>query len=172
MLACMSFPDTWFTEANIFYEDVRELDSVVLAVDEQAFAAKGAGAIAAKRMIIATNKTQNNFEASPEEVRKHPDLAKVAILAELLRWTTKNQALRRQPRRQAANLLTSRYVFTWKRNDDGTRYLKCRLTVHGFKDSAASDLERYSGTSMREHLIHGKGQCHALHLLLFISETG
>ena len=69
MLAYASFPDTWFTEANIFYEDVRELDSVVLAVDEQAFAAKRAGTIAAKRMIIATNKTQNNLEASPEEVR-------------------------------------------------------------------------------------------------------
>ena len=87
--------------------------------------------------------------ATPEEIRKHPDLAKAAILAEHLRWTTKNQALRRQPRRQAANLLTSRDVFTWKRNDDGTRYLKCRLTVHGFKDSAASNLDRFSGTSTR-----------------------
>ena len=98
MLAYVSFPDTWFTEADIFYDDVRQLESVVLAVDEHVFAAKRAGAIAAKRMIIATNKTQNNLEASPEEARKHHDLAKVAILAELLRWTTKNQALRRQPR--------------------------------------------------------------------------
>ena len=106
MLAYVSFPDTWFTEADIYYEDVRQLDSIVLAVDEQAFAAKRAGAIAAKRTIIATNKTQHNLEASPEEVRNHPDLAKAAILAELLRWTTKHQALRRQPRRQAANLLT------------------------------------------------------------------
>ena len=110
MLAYVSFPDTWFSEANIFYDDVRQLDSMVLAVDKRAFAVKRAGAIEAKRMIIATNKTQNNLEASAEEVRRHPDLAKAAILAELLRWTTKNQALRRQPRRQAANLLTSRYV--------------------------------------------------------------
>ena len=81
MLAYVSFPDTWFTGADFYYEDVRQLDSIVLAVDEQAFAVKKAGAIAAKRMIIATNKTQNNnFEASPEEVRKHPDLAKAAIL--------------------------------------------------------------------------------------------
>ena len=87
--------------------------------------------------------------ASPEEVKRHPDLAKAAILAELLRWTTKNEAIRRQPRSKAVNLLTSRYVFTWKRNSDGSRYLKCRLTVHGFEDSAASDLDRYSGTSTR-----------------------
>ena len=92
MLAFVSFPHECFTEAHIFYEDVRQLDSIVLAMDVQAFAAKQAGAIAAKRMIIATNKTQNNLEATPAEIRKHTDLAKAAILAELLRWTTKNQA--------------------------------------------------------------------------------
>ena len=100
-------------------------------------------------MIIATNKTQNNMECTPEEVKEHTDLAKAAVLAELLRWTTKNQALRRQPRRDAVNLLTSRYVFTWKRGADGIRYMKCRLTVHGFKDNAAGSLGRYSGTSTR-----------------------
>ena len=47
-LAYVSFPDTWFTEANVYYEDVRQLDSIVLAVDTQVFAAKQAGAIAAK----------------------------------------------------------------------------------------------------------------------------
>ena len=57
MLAFVSFPDEWFTEANLFYEDVKQLDSIVLAMDVQAFAAKQAGAIAAKRMIIATTKT-------------------------------------------------------------------------------------------------------------------
>ena len=55
MLAFVSFPDEWFTEADLFYEDVKQLDSIVLAVDEQVFTAKRAGAIAAKRMIIATN---------------------------------------------------------------------------------------------------------------------
>ena len=49
------------------------------------------GAIAAGRMVIATNKTQNNnMERSPDEVSKHYDLAKVATLAELLRLTTKS----------------------------------------------------------------------------------
>ena len=111
--AFVSFPDEWPTEANLLYEDVRQLDSIVLAMDEQAFAAKQAGAIVAKRKNIAANRPQNNLEATSEEIRKHPDLAKAAILAELLRWTTRNQALRRQPRRQAANPRTSRYVFTW-----------------------------------------------------------
>ena len=32
MLACVSFPDEWFIGANIFYEDVRQLDSIVLAM--------------------------------------------------------------------------------------------------------------------------------------------
>ena len=98
-------------------------------------------------MVIATNKTQNYLGASPDEVRQHPDLSKAAILAEPLRWTTKNGALRRQPRSKAVNLLTSRYVFTWQRNGGGSRYLKCQSTVHGFKDSAANNLDRFSGSS-------------------------
>ena len=39
------------------------------------------GAIAAKRMIIATNKTRNNLECSQDEIRQRYDLAKAAILA-------------------------------------------------------------------------------------------
>ena len=134
---------------GLSHQDVQQFEHITLAVDRHVYAVKKAGAIAAKRMIIATNKTQNNLEASPDEIKQPYDLAKAAILAELLRWTTKNQALRRQPRRAATNLLTSRSVFTWKRNSDGTRYLKCRLTVHGFKDAAASNLDRFSGTSTR-----------------------
>ena len=149
MFAYVPFPDTWFTEADLYYEDVRQLDSIVLAVDEQVFAAKKVGAIAAQRMIIAANKTQDNMECSPEEITKHYDLAKAGILAELLRWTTKNQALRRQPHRHVVNLLTSRYVVTCKRGNKGSRYTKCSLTVNRFKDVAASSLERFSGTSTR-----------------------
>ena len=50
-------------------------------------------------MIIATHKTQNNLECSPDEIRQHYDLAKAAILAELFRWASKNPALRRQNRK-------------------------------------------------------------------------
>ena len=100
-------------------------------------------------MIIATNKTQNYLECTPDDIKQHYDLAKAATLAELIRWTSKNQALRRQPRKEAVDLLTSRYVFTWKRSNEGSRYMKCPLTVHGFKDTAASSLEGFSGTSTR-----------------------
>ena len=114
ILAYCSFPEEWFNEANLYHEDVKQLDTRTLAVDEHVFAAKKAGAIAAKRMIIATNKTQDNLGCTPDDIKQHYDLAKAAILAELIRWTSKNQALRRQPRKEAFNLLTSRYVFTWK----------------------------------------------------------
>ena len=149
MFAYIPFPEEWFTEVGLYHEQVKELETITLAVDEHVFAVKKAGAIAAKRMITATNKTQNNMECSPDETRQHYDLAKAAILAELLRWTSKNQALRRQKRKDAVNLLTSRYVFTWKRASDGSRRMQCRLTAHGFKDTAASDLEGFSGTSTR-----------------------
>ena len=71
MLAYVSFPETWFSEAGLTHHHVLQLETITLAVYEPAFAVKQPGAIAAKRMVIATNKTQNNFEASPEDVRKH-----------------------------------------------------------------------------------------------------
>ena len=55
-----------------------------MVVGEQVFAVKKAGAIAAKRMITATNKTQNNMGCSPYEIRQQYDLAKAATIAELL----------------------------------------------------------------------------------------
>ena len=55
MLAYLSFPEEWFNECGLYHEQVKALDTITLAVDESVFAAKEAGAIAAKRMIIATN---------------------------------------------------------------------------------------------------------------------
>ena len=149
MLAYVSFPEDWCSQAGLYHHDVVHLETVTLVVDEHVPAVKQAGAIAAKRITIATNKTQNNLERAPDEVTKHSDLAKAAILTELIRWTTKNQARRRQPRWGTENVLTSRYVFTWKRGTDGGRSMKCRFTVHGDKDTAASQRERFSGTSTR-----------------------
>ena len=40
MLAYLSFPEEWFAEVGLFHEDVKQLDSVVLAFDEHAFAMK------------------------------------------------------------------------------------------------------------------------------------
>ena len=65
MLAYLSFPEAWFTSEGIYFMDVKQLDTVTLAIDEPAFVVKKAGAIAAKRMIISTNETQNNMEMCP-----------------------------------------------------------------------------------------------------------
>ena len=83
-LAFLSFPEEWFNECGLYHEQVKALETITLAVDESVFAVKKAGAIAAKRMIIATNKTQTNLECSPDEIRQHYGLAKAAILAELI----------------------------------------------------------------------------------------
>ena len=87
MLAYLSFPEEWFTSEGIYFMDVKQLATVILTIGAPAFAVKKAGAIAAKRMIISTNKTQNNMECAPDDIKQHPDLAKAAILAELLKWT-------------------------------------------------------------------------------------
>ena len=94
MLAYCSFPEEWFNEANLYHEDVKELDTTSLAVGENVFAVKKAGAIAAKRMIIATNKTQNNLECTPDDIKQRYDLAKAVILAALSGRASQDQALR------------------------------------------------------------------------------
>ena len=105
-----------------------------------------------KRLIIETNKVQSNAAVSDDELReltrKTPEVITAAILAELMRWVD-NAAIKRQRRHLARNLVTSRYVFTWKLQADNSRILKCRLTVHGFKDNEKSSLERYSATATR-----------------------
>ena len=84
-----------------------------------------------KRTLIETNKTQSNLQVTDEDMRKHPEQVKAAILAELKRWV-ENDSFKRQPRSQAKNLLTSRYVMTWKRQTEGNRIMKCRICVRGF----------------------------------------
>ena len=102
-----------------------------------------------KRMIIETSKAQSNASVTDDDLRAlDPKVVEAAVLAELQRWID-NCAVRRQKRHLARNLVTSRYVFTWKLQSDGSRLLKCRLTVHGFKDNEKSSLERYSATATR-----------------------
>ena len=45
MLAYCSFPEEWFTEANLYHHDVKQLDTVTLAIDNHIFSAKKAGTI-------------------------------------------------------------------------------------------------------------------------------
>ena len=101
-----------------------------------------------KRTLIETNKTQSNLQVTDEDMRKHPEQVKAAILAELKRWV-ENDSFKRQPRSQAKNLLTSRYVMTWKRQTEGNIIMKCRICVRGFQDMHKDNLDRYSGTSTR-----------------------
>ena len=60
MLAYCSFPESWFSEVGLTYADIQQLEHVTVEMDQHAFAAKEAGAIAAKRMIISTNKTEQH----------------------------------------------------------------------------------------------------------------
>ena len=59
----------------MYHHDVMQLGTITCAVDNHVFAVKKAGAIAAKRMNISTNKTQNNLECSPDEIKQHYGLA-------------------------------------------------------------------------------------------------
>ena len=81
-------------------------------------------------------------------MRQHPELLKAPALAEILP-RAENDAFRRQPRKEAKNILTSRCVWTWRLQADGTRIVECRITVHGFKDVAKHQLDRYNGTPSR-----------------------
>jgi hypothetical protein len=86
-----------------------------------------------KQVILERNNTQTNFNCTDEDIRKNPELVRAAISVEIKRWLD-TDSIRRRLRRNAHNLLTSRYVMTWKRGEDGVRFMKCRLCVHGFKD--------------------------------------
>ena len=121
--------------ANSTWEDG---DALVLTIDK----------LGVKRMVIETNKVQSNMAVSDAEIKANPEMVKSAVLAELKRWI-ENESFRRQPIARASNILTSRYVLTWKRQPDGIRIMKCRICVHGFKDVHRNQLERFSGTSTR-----------------------
>eukprot|EP00959_Pyramimonas_sp_CCMP1952_P122761 2566122-Pyramimonas_sp.AAC.1 len=54
---------------------------------------------------------------------------------------------------KASNILTSRYVYTWKfvKNEKGEmeRTIQLRLVLRGFMDFEAFDVETFSGTARR-----------------------
>ena len=89
-----------------------------------------------------------NQPVTDDDLRKYPEAVKAAVLAELVRWCD-NTAFQRKLRKDAHNILASRYVLTWKRQSDGSYVIKCRLCVKGFQDIYKSEVDRYSGTSSR-----------------------
>ena len=95
---------------------------------------------AVHQVIERTNNTLTR-----EEALQHPAECKQAMKDELLRWQY-HKAWRRVPRRNATNLLPSRWVLKWK-IVDGKRIIKARLTVQGFRDKETT--ENYSGTATR-----------------------
>ena len=82
-----------------------------------------------KRMVIETNKVQNNMAVSDAEAKANPKMVKAAVLAQIKRWIG-NGSFQRQPIRLASKVLTSRYVLTWKRLPNSARIIKCRICVH------------------------------------------
>ena len=136
----LSLPAWWAYLSDLVPDDVHWEweDQAVLLVDRKL----------AKSVVIESSELQSNANVTDEDLKKYPELVRLAVIAEIKRWLD-NDALRRQLRSKAVNILTSRYVFTWKRMSDGSRILKCRITVHGFKDMEKNTVDRYSGTSSR-----------------------
>ena len=88
---------------------------------------------------------------TPEEVRQHHDEVMAAMLKELQTWA-KYKCFSRRPRAGAKNIIDCRWVLKWKHEVvDGKqrRVIRARLTVRGFKDRQAADLDSYAGTAQR-----------------------
>jgi hypothetical protein len=69
------------------------------------------------------------------------------MVEELRRWNGFN-AFKRMPKGLARNVLNSRSVLKGK-IVDGQRQIKARMTVRGYRNMQASDLKRFSATTMR-----------------------
>jgi len=86
------------------------------------------------------------------EAREHSEACRQAMKDELERWLSL-QAFERQRRSDATNVLDSRWVLKWKwvENAAGVkeRIIKARMTVRGYKDIQAPDLETFSATTSR-----------------------
>ena len=79
------------------------------------------------------------------EARKHSDECKAAMLLELSRWNDMG-AWRRFSRKQAGNILDSRWVLKWKLNE-GRKIIQARLTARGYKDRQGDTIATFSGVT-------------------------
>ncbi|CAK0834374.1 unnamed protein product [Prorocentrum cordatum] len=90
----------------------------------------------------------NNLSAA--EIRQHHDLVVAAKLKELKRWVSRG-VVERMPKKDADNRIDSRWVIKWK-IIEGSRDVKGRLTVRGFKDQQKNEKDRMrtaAGTASR-----------------------
>ena len=92
--------------------------------------------------------TKAHDELSPQEMKVHHDLVKFAAEAEIQSFVDLN-AFIRVPRAQQDNILSSRWLFKWKRISDSERKVKGRLCVRGFEDRDAQTLATWANTATR-----------------------
>eukprot|EP00974_Lingulodinium_polyedra_P129602 11210679-Lingulodinium_polyedra.AAC.1 len=81
------------------------------------------------------------------EARANEPQVRQAMLDELTRWYELG-AFQRYPRKLAKNVIDSRWVLKWKQIE-GTRQIRARLTVRGFRDMQAAALHTHAGTTSR-----------------------
>ena len=88
---------------------------------------------------------------TPAETLEHREEVASAMLQELKTWQ-KYKCFSRRARSGAQNVIDCRWVLKWKYvevNGKSVRTIRARLTVRGFKDRQAADLDTYSGTAQR-----------------------
>ena len=98
---------------------------------------------------------------TPEEVNKHWPEVVVAMEKELKTWA-KLKCISRKARREARNIIDTRWVLKWKWDQptvsaansgshgaEAVRIIRARLTIRGFKDQGKNDVDRYAGTSSK-----------------------
>jgi hypothetical protein len=102
----------------------------------------------AKKAVIERD-TDN---LTKEECELHADELASAMLLELQTWQ-KYSCFSRRPRKGAINIIDCRWVLKWKIEElpDGKtrRVIRARLTVRGFKDRQASEIDTFAGTAAR-----------------------
>ena len=95
---------------------------------------------------------------SPEETKTHwPEIQK-AMDKELRTWA-KLKCFSRKLRKDARNIIDTRWVLKWKwdqptvgsggQSAEPVRVIRARLTIRGFKDVEKNDVARYAGTSSK-----------------------
>ena len=100
---------------------------------------------------------------TPQQQTEHWGEIEQAMMKELQTWA-KLQCFSRKPRREARNIIDTRWVlkFKWEEGtvdatvknfknsaDTARKTIRARLTVRGFKDVDRFDIDRYAGTSTR-----------------------
>ena len=88
-----------------------------------------------------------------QELRRHDEAVKAAILEELKIWEG-YQCFERTPRKGAHNVMDSKFVAKWKVLKDASgadkRIIRMRLALRGFKDLQAHELESHAATASRQ----------------------